>query len=493
MRGAGEMPAAPAGFCPHVAGRRADRLWSTPMSDTPSPRDASSNGTGRSLGIHGYEGAAILLAVLIAHLFFLRNAPLPLAYDDYDYARAGRGIWESGLFSKFYGSEIRTYGYPLFLSLVHGTSDATGVPFKWIVFETQLLFYLLGAAVLRAALMERSETLGRVLFCAVTVNFYALLYATEVLAESLSLSALLLAAASWLRLQREPARLAPLFFGSAIAAAAVMIRPANIFLLVSWIIGCLVIFGPLLSQRRAATAALTRIVAIIILVSAIVAPQWINNVRNWQRHTPLVALDLQLTQQQLGVENIKYATALPPAPQPEVFYRNPLASGTTIDPAAPLQWYAEHPLRGVVTLALHIFNITDQDLLFTYARDLRPWFRLPHGVLNHAIVALGLLGFAVWWGETKQKGTRADFEAAGVLSVLALSNAAVYASTAVEMRFGLTLLSILFPCAAYALFRLHAAEVRWKLAASGAVATYAVGALLLSGWVRSQAPQIAPA
>ena len=459
------------------------------MSNTPPPHDDSDTGKGRSTGLNRYEGAALLLGVLVAHLFFIRNAPLPLAYDDYDYAMAGRSIWENGLFSKFYGSEIRTYGYPLFLSLVHGT----GLPLKWIVFEVQLLLYLLSAALVRAELCKRSEALGRVLFCAIAVNFYALLYTTEILTESLSVTALLVAAASWLRIQPEPARLAPLCIGSAAAAAAVMIRPANLFLLGSWIIGCLIIFGPLFLKRRAPVTAFSRMALVVLIVSAIFLPQWVNNVRNWQRPTPLTAHDLQLTQQQLGVENLKYATALPPAPQPEVFYKNPLAEGTAIDPLAPLKWYVEYPVRGGLTLALHIFNMTDQDLLFTYAHDLHPWFRIPHGLLNHAIVALGLLGFVLWWRGIAQKRARTDLEAATVLTVLALSTCAIYATTVVEMRFGLTLLSILFPCAAYALMRLHTVDVRLKLAASGAVAVYVAGALILSAWVRNQAPQIAAA
>ncbi len=59
------------------------------------------------------------------------------------------------------------------------------------------------------------------------------------------------------------------------------------------------------------------------------------------------------------------------------------------------------------------------------------------------------------------------------------------------MRFGLTLLSILFPCTALALMRLRAMEGRARFAAAGFVAAYAVAALLLSTWVRGQSAQIA--
>ena len=67
----------------------------------------------------------------------------------------------------------------------------------------------------------------------------------------------------------------------------------------------------------------------------------------------------------------------------------------TLDVEAPWRWYLEHPGRGLLTIALHTFNLTDQDLLFTYSRDLDPWYRVPLGIVNHAAVALGALGLVL--------------------------------------------------------------------------------------------------
>ena len=76
-----------------------------------------------------------------------------------------------------------------------------------------------------------------------------------------------------------------------------------------------------------------------------------------------VPADLGSLQQSLGVQYLKYATALPPVPRAPVNYDNPLYAGTVIDKGAPWSWYIDYPLRGVATLGLHVFNMTDQDLL----------------------------------------------------------------------------------------------------------------------------------
>ena len=460
------------------------------LASSPSFEDARPSHPQRTW-LNRYEWAGLLFGLLIAHLFMVRSAATPLAYDDYDYAMAGRSILEGGLFSKFYGSEVRTYGYPLFLSLVHGLSDAISLPLKWVAFEIQLSLYFLSAAFLRRELLHRHETLTRAVFCATAVNFYALLYTTEILTESLSASVLLIAAASWLRLQRNPSHLMPFCLGSIAAAAAVMIRPANLFLLGSWIMACAIVLGPFFLKRRAAMSAFGRIAVFAAIACAILLPQWTNNVRNWQSNSPLVATDLQLLQQELGIRYLKYATALPPSPQPEVYYENPLLEGTTLNPAAPASWYAQHPFRGALTIGLHLFNMTDQDLLFTYASDLRPWFRVPHGLVNHGVVALGLLGLFVFWRNTARRGTRTEIESGTAVALLILSNAAIYAMTAVEMRFGLTLLLVLFPSAAYGFAHFTAVKNdRTRLALAGAITTYVTAALLLSTWIRSQSPQI---
>ena len=82
-----------------------------------------------------------------------------------------------------------------------------------------------------------------------------------------------------------------------------------------------------------------------------------------------------LLQQTVGVQNLKYATAMLRSPHSRVFYNNPMYADTTMSETSPWTWYFKYPLRGAATIALHTFNLTDQDLLSTYSRDLDPWYR----------------------------------------------------------------------------------------------------------------------
>ena len=114
---------------------------------------------------------------------------------------------------------------------------------------------------------------------------------------------------------------------------------------------------------------------------------------------------------------------------------------------APWTWYFDHPWRGIATIALHTFNLTDQDLLFTYSRDLVPWYRIPLGILNHAIVALGAVGLVLFGRRAWAAEDPRERDGLVVLLALLAAHWAVYAWTGVEMRFRSVILLILFPFA----------------------------------------------
>ena len=434
------------------------------------------------------EWTCLALGVAIAHGFYVHAWLFPSSYDASAYERAARDIVANGLFSKFFFSELRTYGYPFFLSLVQRAAEAAGLPFQLLLFEVQLLLYVAAALFVRNALVDRHPGVARIVFCAVLVNYYCLLYASDSLTESLSLTLLLTAAGCWLQLWQDRQRMAPLVAGSLAVGFAVMVRPANLFMVLAWLVCCVLILAR--PQRRLAQS-ISRALAVAFAIALPALPQLANNIRLHNQLTPLVATDLGRAQQLWGVMYLKYATALPPVPKPQVYYDNPFFRDTHVDEAAPWRWYAGHPGRGLLTVALHTFNLTDQDLLFTYSRDLRPWYRLPLGVINHGIVALGILGFLLFGRTAIAGGNAAVAEAFIALAVLVAANWVVHALTAVEMRFGLVLLLVLFPLAGYAAVRVAASNrIATKAATVAFVVGYTVAALLLSGWVRSQAAQI---
>jgi hypothetical protein len=436
----------------------------------------------------GVEWCALAFAVLVAHGFLVHEWFYPSSYDAGQYALMGREIAEHGLFHRFTAAGVRTYGYPSILSLVHRAATTLGLSFTVLLFELQLSLYLAACLVFRNALSRTSPLAARIAFCGMLVNFYVLIYTPESLTESMTLSLLVIAGGCWLVTYRRDAGVWPLVAGSLVAGFAVMVRPANMFIVVAWIVGVIVIG---LRRRSGAARVFLAGACVVTAVALPALPQLANNVLHFGKWTPLVVVDLGKLQQILGIQNIKYATAMPPVPVAPIYYSNPLWVGTTVDEASPWRWYFDYPGRGVVTLALHTFNLTDQDLLFTYSRDLDPWYRLPLGVINHGAVALGLIGLVLLGRRIHGARERGERDAYLVLLALIGANWAVYAWTTVEMRFGSVLLLVLFPLAGYTAMRVSAGRrVRTITATALGVAGYIVLALLLSSWVREQAAPI---
>jgi hypothetical protein len=241
--------------------------------------------------------------------------------------------------------------------------------FTIVLFELQLSLYLAACLFFRNALSRASPLAARIAFCGMLVNYYVLIYTPESLTECMSLSLLVIAGGCWLVLRRKDAGVFPLIVGSLVAGFSVMVRPANLFVVAAWIVGVLVIGW---RQRYSAKRAFAVGLCVVAALVAPTLPQLAINVLHFGKWTPLVAQDLGKMQQVWGIQNIKYATGMPPVPVAQINYNNPFFVGTTVDVASPWRWYLDYPGRGVATLALHAFNLTDQDLLFTYSRDLDP-------------------------------------------------------------------------------------------------------------------------
>jgi len=441
-----------------------------------------------SVGLARFEWYALGFAVVVAHGFLAHEWFYPSSYDAGLYAQIGHEIAQRGLFHHYTAADIRIYGYPFFLSFVHRGAAGLGLSFLIVLFEVQLFLYLSACLFFRNALSRLSVPAARIAFCGLLVNYYVLIYAPESLTESLSLTLLVFVGGCWLEAYRRPGASWPLITGSLAVGFAMMVRAGNVYMVAAWIIGAAIIgLRTRPGMLRGAVAA----ICVVLGVSLPALPQLANNVKNFNKWTPLLVEDLGHLQQMWGIQNIKYATAMPPIRQGAVHYASPLWDGSAIDPDAPWRWYAANPGRGLLTVAIHTFNLTDQDLLFTYSRDLDPWYRLPLGIVNHGAVALGLVGLVLVGRRVRAIGQPAPIDAYVVLLAVVLANLAVYAWTAVEMRFGSVLLLVLFPLAGYAALRIIGSrDTRTILAASLGVATYVALALVLSEWVRDHSELI---
>ena len=432
------------------------------------------------------EWIAIVAAVAIAHLFYWRIVLYPSDFDARNYLDIAADIGRNGLFSKFYYSDVRTYGYPLLLLLLARVAEGLRISVGFVVFEFQLTLYLAAAYVLRRQLARIWPTFAQWAFIGIALNIFALSYTPESLTESVSLSLIVLATACWTAFAADPQAWRPIVCGSVIVGAAVMVRPANLFLIPTWVVA----LAAVCVARRVGVRAAAGSAAIVIVCTALpMIPQYVNNVAHYGRHTPLVTSNLARNQQVWGITYLKYATALAPVPNPSIFYENRFASAADIDNGRPLTWYVDHPRGGALTLALHVFNMLDQDLLFTYSRDLDPWYRRPIGVFNHALVALGVIGIGMLIARARRDRSYRP-AAIGVVAYV-VAHLLLHATSAVEMRFGLPLLLLAGPAAIGAVRALaDRTTTRWRSLVTTAVVLYVLGALALSDWVRQQAPSI---
>lgn len=436
------------------------------------------------------ELAALLFALVVAAGMGVHQWWFPSSlYDAWQYRTMGRNLLDHGLLSPFMApSRVRTYGYPLFLGGIQLAADTVHLPSMLLLYLTQAGLFLAACLGLRRALHYLSPAVATATFCGLLCDFYALAYVPEPLTESLSTTMLIGLAVNWLGASRRGASMRQLVAGGLLAGGAVAIRPANLSLAAAWLAGVALL------AYRGRLRAMTPVVGAAVVVASMaipLVPQLAYNVHWFGRWTPLVAQSLGKQQQIWGLEDIKYATAMPPNPEAAIHYRNPWLAGTVIDEAAPLAWYGAHPRRGVLTIAAHSFAMIDQDLLFTYSRDLAPWYRVPLGVVNHAVVMLGLVGLVL--------GTRAarrarDIERRDAWTVLLVTLAAswiMHSWTAVEMRFGFALLCGLFASAAYTVhWMIRRQHTRANACIALLIVLYVPSALWVSAWMRAQSPQI---
>src|SRR5438105_4405222 len=259
------------------------------------------------------EWLALAAAIAIAHLFYWRIVNYPSDFDARNYLDIAIDINRNGLFSKFYYSDSRTYAYPLLLAHLIRIADLAHVPVSALVFETQLALYLAAAYILRRQVANVWPGFARWAFIGVVLNVFALSYTPESLTESVSLSLIVLAAACVAALIANPLHWRALLAGGIVAGLAVVVRPANMFLLFAWIVAvaALCIVG-----RPSPRSVAAMIVAVSAGVLLPMLPQYANNLRHYAQHTPLVAARLAHNQQIWGIGYIKYATALPPVPNP---------------------------------------------------------------------------------------------------------------------------------------------------------------------------------
>lgn len=431
----------------------------------------SGNGAGRG----GFVLAVSSAAAGLATACFLGSFR-ELIYDSFHYLTLSRILSSEGLWNLH--SRVRMYGYPLFVSLVTGFTEASPATTRALVFAAQLLIYL-AASLYAARVAERVFGSPRFFYgtyLVMALNPIVLIRTTEVLTDLLS--AVLLALSLFVSLERSrPRRRALLAF--LCLGLSIAVRPANLAVLPAlailwWIRGRL--YG-----ERVRRVLLPASAAIALSL----APQLVSNVRGYGEWTPLPVYRLYDKQAGWGMAILKYGTVVVPGAEPQLVYRNPFYP---VGVSSPREFLAENPVGYLKTLALHGFALVDQDLPFTFIENPRPWYRWPLSLLNYAFLFLALFGLAA--GPFDRREAAARLYLAGAL-LIGLAYVAVYLPVAVESRFATPLYLVLAPAAM--------AAIDWlSRRRSGTVVTVAIAGggfvavcVQLSLWLSRQAPALA--
>ncbi|HXN46304.1 MAG TPA: discoidin domain-containing protein, partial [Bryobacteraceae bacterium] len=460
---------------------------------------AQTEGRGRGARrLSSAEWLAVVFALLVVHGAFFRK----LIYsadccDSAGYQALAKCITDHGLFSAAAFSDLRTYGYPLFLSALRLIERFTSIPLTLLSSEFQLGMYLLSAWLLRSEIRRISQRLGQLVFLALCLNVFVLTYAAETLTESLSLTIIVMLGWCWLwsvRVFRSRRWALAAVTGGGLAGFAVMVRPANVFLPVVWVAGQAI----LVMSRRVGqnTGAAVRRAAVLALTLAAAAapcvPQPYNNIVFGGAATPLVVRDLGSFQVSTGIAVLKYATGLPPVPTRQIDYTNPLAHAGRVDPDHPLLWYRDNPQAGLETILMHAFAILDQDFIFPYVVDLAPSYRIPVAVLNHVGIGLAVYALWLWIRAARRPGRRRSILCVSlpVVMLYILGVFVIYSVAAPEARFGLPIILLAAPLAATAFSQFWRLRTLRLILLGTAIAAYAAIAIAASGWMRSQSPAI---
>jgi hypothetical protein len=428
-------------------------------------------------------GYGLLCAAIALHLY---NYPTQIERADaWGYINHAFELRADGLLGKL--SSWRTYGYIWFLyfcSLVFGTGREALV---WGAVCVQAALYLTAVAALAATIMPRSRHLACAVGIGLLSNPILVAIVMDTLTESLTLIAAVFLLTILLQAARAPtfaAKLPWLIGGAALASFSIMIRPANLPLLLAWNVAVSpVLFGPSL---RSTAKALLVYALIVVTVSLLVwTPQLIITARHFGQASifPVALGDFQAT---MGIKLLKYATRVKADHiAAGMFYPNPWL--TSLPDTQPWHWYLSNPGAGVLTAASHVFNALNYDHPFVYVYDISLPYSVPLAFMVWLIYSLAVIDIAICLRDRRDFLSRIPEFGPGLLFVATMTAAslATIAISAVESRFSTLILAVAGVFASHCLLRLRHFPAPQRSQIVAAAIVIGVCGTLVSEWMKS--------
>lgn len=374
----------------------------------------------------------------------------PPCCDVPGYISLANNYLEQGMFSSSSASNVRLYGFPLYLATLISVFGAKYLVLSYAIIN--VVIYITFSFLIISELKKYVKS--NLLHLAFSLNIFLFPYLVVPLADGLSVLLWMVLFHFILKIihtENKKDSFIHLFIYSFILGFSIMVRPSNISLITT----IPAIFAMLYLVKKQIHPFLVLIILFAGFLLAVV-PQIYINFTFFNKLTFLPAMNLGDSQIKWGIEYIKYGTNLSGQGIPQLYYKNPFFLASD---GLGVSWYFTNIGNGIKTAFLHIFNVFTYDYYFPYIYDLYPKYKNITLFYSWFILYFGVIGFVnsliyLITNKSFNKNEKNNLKFLYLLFLIVfISNTAILAVSAVEIRFSLPLVFMLLPFAFYALIK----------------------------------------
>lgn len=379
---------------------------------------------------------------------------------------------------------IRTYGIQLFYNPLIRIANLISISPQKTIFFTQTILYVLFVSLLSFQLKSFSDRVSKVVFFSLIFNIFLYPFFSLTLTEAFSMSLFLALLLILIKIYKNQKNINSVnflkleftkysaliydillnFLFGLLIGLAIMVRPANIYLI-------LFIIPLILIKKRLILYSLP---LVVLGFGLSLYPQVKTNEKYYNSTSFLPVDDIPHNQFNLGIQVIKYATFVSKIQGGKpIYYMNPFYISekdknqileknekpsieiVSIPSRLLLRWYLENPLAGIATIGLHIFNVFDFDYYYPYIYNQKISYRFLLFLYSHTIVFWFIIGviFLISFLKKEEKPILNSklFLYIILLFVLIGGAISIHSFSAVDNRFALQSIALMLPLASWSI------------------------------------------
>ncbi|MBP1934770.1 hypothetical protein [Ammoniphilus resinae] len=376
----------------------------------------------------------VYLMSLIIFFYFLRQNSAESYYDELSYLNFSQGILSNGLFNT--GDPLRTYLYPLIISMVSIFSNGNPIVIKVIISLFQYILYAFTIFIFSKSIYLKTNNKIHffIIIFAGMLNPYLIQATTLLLTDLISSCLIIIALVIYANDNFIKFRnMCILFF---LIYSSIMIRPSNLIFLIGFIIVVLV------SLRKDVNFKFYKFVLASISMLFVFFPQFYMNVVFFNHWTPLVHENLYESQTKWAVQFLKYGSVVITGETPQLYYLNPfqLNNETTF-----FDTVLSEPFIASFLFLAHVFGILDWGYTDTYIREYYHTNRLFSSLFLYTCWYFIFIGIYLVILKRQIYLNKRLNRIIGAVLVLAMIFIVFIGTTCVESRFGYPLFIMLLP------------------------------------------------